>query len=64
MTCLVDQIAKIRQPVSSKCITAQNLVYDLPGAQTFHAGLGAILGEVRARCLHTELDVLIRAMLP
>ena len=46
LACLADQVGNLRQPVSSDAITAHNLVYDLPGAQTFHAGLGAILGEV------------------
>lgn len=50
LACLADQVGNLRQPVSSNAITAHNLVYDLPGAQTFHAGLGAILGEV-AGCL-------------
>ena len=46
LACLADQVGNLRQPISSDAITAHNLVYDLPGAQTFHAGLGAILGEV------------------
>lgn len=56
MACFADQVANLRHPLSSHLITATNLVFDLQGAQTFCAGVGAILGEVSA----CQVDVILR----
>ena len=47
---LTDQVACLRHPLNSRLITTNSLVEELQGQHSFHAGLGAILGEVHPLC--------------
>lgn len=56
LACLAEQVSHLKQPHASGLITADTLVFDLQGAQTYQAGLGAILGEAsRFPFLHCTL---------